>query len=130
MRHSRPIFSGRFRKFAVAAAGIIHAVRNQGSFWVHLPVAVAAIAMGTWLQLESWRWVSLVFAIAMVLSAELMNTAIETLVVVLHPEHDPRIGNALDAAAGAVLITAIAAVIIGLVTMGPPLWVTLANGFN
>jgi diacylglycerol kinase len=50
-----------------------------------------------------------------------LNTSIEQLVRVLHPEHDPSIGRGLDAAAGAVLLAAIGAVAVGLIALGPPL---------
>ena len=66
-------------------------------------------------------------SIAGVITTELLNTAIEDLVAVLHPEHDPKIGRVLDVAAGAVLIASIAAVVIGLIVFVGPLWTTLAN---
>jgi len=109
------------RKFAVAVSGIVQAAKTQNSFWVHVPLSLAIIALGGWLQLEAWRWVAIFFAIALVVCTELLNTAIEELVAVLHPEHDSRIGNALDIAAGAVLIASVAAVIIGLIVLAGPL---------
>ncbi|MGB7326402.1 MAG: diacylglycerol kinase [Rubripirellula sp.] len=111
-----------YKKFAFAVTGLVHAVKTQNSFWVHLPITLAAIGIGCWLELEPWRWVSVVVAIAMVLSSELLNTAIEEMVRVVHPSHNVQIGRALDAAAAAVLVTAIAAAIIGLIAIGPPLW--------
>ncbi|TWU58002.1 diacylglycerol kinase [Rubripirellula reticaptiva] len=114
-----------YQKFAFAVTGLIHAVKTQNSFWVHLPVALAAMGIGYWLELEPWRWVSIVVAIAMVLSSELLNTAIEEMVRVVHPSHDVQIGRALDAAAAAVLVAAIAAAVIGVIAIGPPLWDTV-----
>lgn len=113
------------RKFAVAAAGIGRSVRSEASFRVHVPATVAVIAVAGLLAVEPWRWVALTLAIAAVWSAELLNTAIEGLARTLHPEHDERIGAALDAAAGAVLVVAIAAATVGLIILAPPLWDTI-----
>jgi diacylglycerol kinase len=100
-------------------------MRTQNSFWVHLSVAAAVVVTGVWLRLELWRWVAIALAITFVLSAELINSAIEQLVQALHPEHDDRIGRALDIAAGSVLLAAIGSVAVGLMTLGSPLWTAL-----
>jgi diacylglycerol kinase len=109
-------------KFANAAAGILWSLRTQSSFWVHVPVAVVVLGLAAWLRLPAWRWCVLVMVIGFVFSLELLNTAIEQFVKVVHPEQDPRIGHGLDAAAGAVLIMAIVAVTVGLITLGVPLY--------
>ncbi len=109
------------RKFGFAIAGTLWAFRTQNSFWIHLPIAAIAIALGVFLQLDAARFAILTLAIAIVLAAELFNTALEQLVATLHPERDPRIAHARDAAAGAVLITAIAAATVGLILLLVPL---------
>ena len=114
--------AGWVAKFHVAAQGAMRSIRTQPSFWVHLPLALAVVVVATWLQVEPWRWVALVIVISLVLTAELINTAIEQLVAVLHPAQNERIGHALDAAAAAVLVAAAGAVFVGLLTLGPPLW--------
>lgn len=119
--------SGWGNKFAVAISGVIWSARTQQSFRVHVPIALAAIGVAAWLRIETWRWVAIVFAITIVLSAELMNTSIEQLVRVLHPQNDEGIKRVLDAAAGAVLVGAIGAVIAGLITLGLPLWDAIAS---
>lgn len=108
-------------KFACAIKGVGVAVKTNTSFWAHVPITVAVIAVAAWLNVEAWRWTALVLATAMVWATELLNSSIEDLVRVLHPQHDPRIGRVLDVAAGAVLITAIGAVTVGLLVLGPPL---------
>ncbi len=72
------------------------------------------IATGIFLHLDWWRWSVVTLAITMVVSAELMNSAIETLVKALHPHRDQRIADALDTAASAVLVAAIGAVAVSI----------------
>ena len=114
-------------KFGHAFRGLVVSIKQQNSFWVHIPVATAVLALAGILQVESWQWVSLVFAIALVIAAELMNTAVEQIVKVVHPDHDTRIGQALDAAAASVLVTSVVAVAIGLIIFLPPLWRLIVN---
>jgi diacylglycerol kinase len=109
-------------KFAVAIGGMLWAMRTQASFWCHLPIALAVIIVAASLQVELWRWAVLLLTIGLVFAVELVNTAIELLVRALHPEHDDQIGRALDVAAGAVLCAAMIAVIVGVLTLAPPLW--------
>ena len=102
-------------KFRYAMDGMARSIRTQNSFWVHVPFAVAVVVLGICLHVSWLQWCVLAIAITIVLAAELFNTAIEQLVATLHPDHDERIGHALDAAAGAVLVTAIGAATVGLI---------------
>lgn len=109
-------------KFRVAGRGVVLSVRDQSSFWVHLFVTVCVIATAAWLRVD-WTSLSILVAmIGLVWTAEMLNTSIEQLVAVLHPRRDDRVGSALDVAAGGVLVAAIAAVAVGLMILGPPLW--------
>ena len=119
-----------YSKFACAFAGLRWALPTQNSFWVHFPIAIAVVLLSAWLQIESWRWIAIIVAITIVLVAEMFNTALEQLVQTLHPEREERIGRALDVAAGAVLIAAIASVAIGLISLGPPLLEQLSRWFG
>ncbi|TWU11021.1 diacylglycerol kinase [Allorhodopirellula heiligendammensis] len=109
-------------KFRVAVGGLLWALRDQTSFHVHLAFTAAVITLAVLLRLQLWQWIGLVFAIGLVLAAELFNTAMELLVAVLHPEYDPRIGRALDVAAAAVLVSALTAATIGIAILGPELY--------
>ncbi len=110
------------KRFAYAFAGLFRSIRTEPSFWVHCPAAVLALALAWWLQLETWRFLAIILAIGGVFAAELLNTAIETIAKALHPEDHPQIGHALDAAAAAVLVTALTSVVIGVVVFAMPLW--------
>ena len=113
------------KKFACAFRGVGWSLRSQNSFWVHGFFTIAAITVGSWLRIDRWAWTAIVVAVVFVVVAELFNTVIEQLVQVLHPSRDERIGRALDISAGAVLVAASGAVVIGLITLGPPLIVEL-----
>ena len=119
--------SAWLNKFGFAFSGAAWAVRTQSSFSVHVPVAIIVLATAAFLEVEPWRWAVLILAVAVVISAELFNTALEQMVAVLHPENDQRVGHALDAAAAAVLVPAIASVVVGLIVLIPPLiqWFTM-----
>jgi diacylglycerol kinase (ATP) len=100
---------------------VAYLVRTQHNAWIHLAAAAAVITAGVAFGLNRWEWASLIVAIALVLGAEAMNTAIEALADALAPEFNAGVGRAKDVAAGAVLILAIAAAIIGALVFLPHL---------
>jgi diacylglycerol kinase len=85
-------------------------------------VATIVIALGFWLGLPSRDWAVIMLTIAMVFMAEFINTAIEAVVDLASPVHHPLAKVGKDVGAGAVLVAALAAVLIGLLILGPPLW--------
>lgn len=84
-------------------------------------MAVFVIGMAFWLGVSRTQAAVLALCIGFVGAAEVMNTAIEELVNLLHPSRDPRAGRIKDLAAGAVLISAIVAAVAGLLILLPPL---------
>lgn len=113
--------SARAKSFRYAARGVVHVLHSQHNAWIHVAIAVAVVALALALDLGRLEWGLLVLAIAAVLAAESLNTAIERLADAVLPEHHPLVENAKDAAAGGVLITAIGAAAVGLLVLGPPL---------
>jgi len=109
------------QKFADAFRGLSRAVRSQSSFAVHLGMAMAVVAAGAVLQVSPVEWCLLVFAIGLVLMAEIFNTAIESLARGPGSRRHPRLRDALDIASGGVLVAAITAAVIGLFVFGPRL---------
>lgn len=77
--------------------------------------------MGLWLRLDIQQWAILVLTIALVLFAEMINTVVEAVVDLITEEQHSLAKVAKDVSAGAVLVTAIAAVLVGLLILGPPL---------
>ncbi|RYD26281.1 MAG: diacylglycerol kinase family protein [Lysobacteraceae bacterium] len=94
--------------------------QDEHNAWLHLAASATVIIAGLALDisLDDWRW--LVSAIAFVWVTEAMNTAVEELCDRVSPQLDEAIGRVKDLAAGAVLAASLAAVVIGLLTLGPP----------
>ena len=94
-------------------------LKSQQNAWVHAGATVAVIAAGLALGVSGGEWCWLVLAIVAVWTAEALNTAFEFLADVASPEFHPLVKHSKDVAAGAVLISAVGAVIIGLLVFGP-----------
>lgn len=108
--------------FGHAFAGLFHAVRTQRNIPIHLTIAAGVIALGLWLGLSRTEWAILALTIGSVLAAELLNSGLETVVDMVSPDYHPLAKQAKDVAAGAVLLAAMVAVVVGLLILGPPLW--------
>jgi diacylglycerol kinase len=100
-------------KFKVAFRGLKFGIRGHSSFAVHFFFTALVIAAGIVLQCELWEWCALIACIGFVLTAELFNSAVETLFRGLDEATRERSWQALDIAAGAVLMASITASIIG-----------------
>ena len=104
-----------------------HALRGLGVVFqepnakIHGVLALMAVALSLALHLETWEWVAVVFAIASVIGAEAMNTALEKVVDLASPEWHELAGQAKDAAAAAVLIVSLGAAAVGLIIFLPKL---------
>ena len=112
----------RIASFSHAFRGLAYVLRTQKNAWIHSIFTIAVVCMASWLGLPAHDWATLVIVIALVWSAEFFNTAIETVVDLASPTHHPLAKISKDVGAAAVLIAAAAAVLVGLLIMGPPLW--------
>jgi diacylglycerol kinase (ATP) len=110
------------QSFRFAFSGLWYALRTQRNTRIHLTLAVAATALGMWLGLSLTQWAVLALTIGFVLVSEMLNTVAETLVDLVSPDYHPLAKVVKDVTAGAVLLTAIVSVIVGLLMLGPPLW--------
>ena len=117
--------TSRIAAFGHAFRGWWHVLRTQHNAWIHSVVATLVIIIGLWLRLSLSNWAIIVLTIAMVFTAEFINTAIEALVDLAMPLHHPLAKVGKDVGAGAVLIAALAGVVVGLLILGPPLWAKL-----
>lgn len=114
--------NSRVQSFGHAARGWWYVVRTQRNAWIHVGITAAVILVSFWLRLGAHDWAVLVTVIAIVFVAEFLNTAIEVAVDLASPQIHPLAKVAKDVGAGAVLLAAIAAVLVGLLILGPPLW--------
>lgn len=112
----------RARSFQYAFAGLWFVIRTQQNAWIHTIVSIAVVILGVWLRLEPRDWAVIVVAVALVWTAEFINTALEAVVDLASPEqnHLAKVGK--DVGAAAVLIASVSAFLIGLLILGPPLW--------
>lgn len=102
-----------------------YVLKTQRNAWIHGVVATAVLILGLWLGLPARDWAVLVLTIAMVFAAEFINTSIEAVVDLATTEAHPLAKAGKDVGAAAVLIAALAAVLVGLLILGPPLWMRL-----
>ena len=115
-------FTGRLRSVQCALRGIAVMLRSQQNAWIHAVATVVVTGLGLALRLSTAEWCWIVLAIVAVWTAEALNTAFEFLTDVASPAFHPLAGQAKDVAAGAVLISAVGAVLIGVLVLGPHLW--------
>ena len=114
--------TGRIRAFGHAIVGLAHVFKTQHAMWFHSCTAACVVIAGFYFKVSStdWRWLTL--AITLVWGAETMNTAVEIVCDAVSLDHNPLIGKSKDVAAGAVLVAAIGAAIIGILTFWPYLF--------
>jgi undecaprenol kinase/diacylglycerol kinase (ATP) len=111
----------RFKSFTHAINGFRLMWFEEHNFRIHLIAALFACFLGFFVSLKPIEWALILFAIAMVLAAELMNTAIENVCDFISPELDPRIKKIKDISAACVLLTAIFAILIAAFVFLPKL---------
>ncbi len=111
--------SSRVESFKHAIRGIGLMLRSQHNAWLHAMATVGVVVFGLLFGVTRSQWCWLVLAIVVVWTAEALNTALEFLADFASPEFHPLVKKAKDVAAGAVLISALGSVIIGLFVLGP-----------
>ena len=126
----KEFLSSRITSFRHAFRGWGYVLKTQHNAWIHSVLASAVIAMGLWLGLPPRDWAVLVLAIAMVFTAEFINTSIEAVVDLASPTHHPLAKVGKDVGAAAVLVAALSAILIGLLILGPPLWQKVSGWFG
>jgi len=112
----------RRRSFRYAFAGLRYVIRTQRNAWIHAVLSLAVLALSAWLHLSLVEWAVIILTIAMVWTAEFLNTALEAVVDLASPERHGLAKIGKDVGAAAVLISAGASILVGLLILGPPLW--------
>jgi diacylglycerol kinase len=106
------------QKFRDALRGLKFGIRGHSSFFVHFFVGALVILAAIVMECSLLQWCLLLLCVGVVLTTELVNSAIETLHRGLDEETRERTWKSLDIAAGAVLMASLTATIVGLVVFG------------
>lgn len=113
--------------FRHAFDGLWYLFTTQRNAQIHLLISAIVVTLGAALGLERWEWLVLVLTIALVLAFEGINTAIEATVDLVTNKYHPLARTAKDVSAGAVVLCAVAAVVVGSIVFLPHLWVVVAG---
>lgn len=105
--------------FGYAWKGIRCCIGKEQNLSFHLIAAIIVVIAGFILSITKIEWTIVILCIGVVIAAELFNTAIERLVDLVSPQQHPIAGKVKDIAAGAVLVCAVTAAIIGLIIFVP-----------
>ena len=109
----------RAKSFAHAGRGVYLFFKTTHNAWIHILVLGVVVALGIYLRIANFEWAMLICAAGLVLVSEAFNTAIEIDINLTSPEYHPYAKDTKDVAAGAVLIAAVAASLIGLLVFVP-----------
>ena len=125
----RNFLQKRIEAFGYAFQGWGYVLRTQRNAWIHALASVAVFILAAWLRLTRIEWAILVLCVALVWGAEMINTALETIVDLASPAQHPLAKIGKDVGAAAVLVSAFTSVVIGLLILGPPLLARLNLSF-
>ena len=123
----KSFLSSRVESFRHAFRGWHYVLRTQKNAWIHSAITIVVFILGLWLHLSARDWAVIILTTAVVFAAEFLNTAIETVVDLASPDTHPLAKIGKDVGAAAVLVAALAAIFIGLLILGPPLWAKLTS---
>ena len=107
--------------FKYAIQGFVSSFKTERNMKIHILAMIIVILLGIYLKISSGEWCIIAISIAVVLSGELFNTAIETIVDMVSPEKNPKAKLAKDISAAAVLVLALGAVVVGIIIFLPKL---------
>ena len=122
MKSDRPFsIQARLKSFVYAFEGVMFFIRFEAQATIHLIAIVGVLGAGYWFKISSMEWIAVVFAIGIVVAAEMLNTAIEKLTDMVSPEFSLKAKVVKDLAAGAVLMASLVAAVVGLIVFLPKL---------
>ena len=110
------------KSFANAGNGVAYTIRTQRNARIHLAATLVVIALSLWFGITALEWTAILLAIGLVWTAELLNTAIESVVDLVSPDEHELARISKDVASGGVLIAAVVALAVGMIVFGPRLW--------
>lgn len=109
----------RIKSFTYAFAGLRLVFAHEHNAWIHAVATICVVVAGFLFRISLLEWTVVVICIAMVISAEIINSSLERMADFVQPEKDNRIKEIKDLGAAAVLVCAIASIIVGIVIFLP-----------
>ena len=119
LRPPEGLWRRRVASFGHAGRGVWSALRSEVHLRFHALATVVVVGLGFYCHITRLEWALVAISVAGVWSAELMNTAIEALTDLASPAWHPLAGKAKDVAAGAVLLAALGALVVGALVFAP-----------
>ena len=127
MTDRRSFFTREAESFACAFRGIASLLKSEVHARIHLIATVAVLALGWWFEITRGEWLTVILAIGLVWVAEALNTAIEYVADLAHPDEHPEVKKLKDLAAAAVLFASIIALVVGLIVFLPRIYNTCSG---
>jgi diacylglycerol kinase (ATP) len=112
-------FTGRLKSISFALKGAYKLITTEHSIMIQFSIAILLVIAGFYFHISREEWMMQTLAVGLVLGIESLNTAVEKIADFIHPEFHERIGFIKDIAAGAVMFTAIASIVVGLLIYAP-----------
>lgn len=126
MTNRRGFFSREAESFACAFRGIAALLKSEVHARIHLAATFLVIALGWWCEITRGEWLAVILVLGLVWVAEALNTAIEYVADLAHPDEHPEVKKLKDLAAAAVLFASIASLVVGLIVFLPRLGASCA----
>jgi len=111
----------KFQSFKFAFNGILLGFKEK-NFVLQTVIAFLAIGLGIYFKISVYEWISILICCSTVLSLELINTSIEHTINLITKEQNKNVGKIKDIAAGAVLMSSIFSLIIGIIIFAPKIY--------
>lgn len=121
MKNNGFTFRKRLKSFVYAFRGIRLLIGREPNARIHCFAAVCVLVLGFTLHISSTEWIAITIAIGLVFAFEAINSSIEALADLVSPEYNEAIKHTKDLAAGAVLLSALSALVVGLLVFIPKL---------
>lgn len=117
----------RLKSFSYAFSGLKTALKEEHNLRIHLAAAILVVAFSLLFNINKYEWIAVILAIGFVFAMELLNSAIENMADFISLEKHDTIKKIKDISAAAVLVSAIAALIIGLLIFLPKIYELCLN---
>jgi len=122
MPKKESLLVNRIKSINYAFRGAILLIKTEASIQIQFVIAILVTIAGFYFNLNTSEWIVQILAICIIMSVEGLNTAIEKIADFIHPEHHSKIGFIKDISAGAVFISAISGIVIGLIIYLPKIF--------